>query len=120
VNLLATELTRFFARRITRVTVAFGLLLVAVVLTIVTLNGHVETRTEPAGSGIATLLVALILGATFVAAEFCGDSLTSQLLFEPLRANMHAAKGLAVFVGGTAISLALTPGSRSRCSSARR
>ncbi|WP_110183218.1 hypothetical protein [Nocardioides solisilvae] len=70
-------------------------------------------RLEPAhvadGAGVAVVVVlvvaTLLAGATFVGQDWASGSLSNQLLFEPRRGRVWAAKALAVLVGcaGTAV-----------------
>lgn len=59
------------------------------------------------GTGIALLFVGFAIGASFVGAEFNVGSLTTQLLFEPRRARLHAAKAVAVAIGGFTLALVI-------------
>jgi len=59
------------------------------------------------GTGIALLLASFAIGASFVGAEFNVGSLTTQLLFEPRRWRVHAAKAAAVAIGTAAIAFAV-------------
>jgi hypothetical protein len=59
------------------------------------------------GTGVALLFAGFALGASFVGAEFNVGSLTTQLLFEPRRWRVHAAKAAAVAIGAAALSLAV-------------
>jgi hypothetical protein len=51
------------------------------------------------GLGIALTLLGVLLGSTFLAAEFGSAGLSTQLLFEPRRVRLYLAKAAAVFVG---------------------
>jgi hypothetical protein len=51
------------------------------------------------GLGIAFALLGVLLGSTFLAAEFGSAGLSTQLLFEPRRARLYLAKAAGVFVG---------------------
>jgi hypothetical protein len=51
------------------------------------------------GSGVAMVLVAFIIGASFVGAEFGAGSLSTQLIFEPRRTRVIAVKAIAVGIG---------------------
>ncbi|MCW2793267.1 MAG: family transporter protein [Nocardioides sp.] len=61
-----------------------------------------------AGSGYAVSIVLtmllLLLGTTFVGHDWNSGSMSNQLLFEPRRLRVWAAKGLVVLVAGTAIA----------------
>ncbi len=57
------------------------------------------------GTGVAMLFVAIVLGASFVGAEFNVGSLTTQLLFEPRRTRVHVSKAAAVAIGAGVVSL---------------
>lgn len=51
------------------------------------------------GTGIVVVLLGIILGASFVGAEFGGASLSTQLLFQPNRTRTHLSKATAVAIG---------------------
>lgn len=51
------------------------------------------------GLGIAFTLLGVLLGSTFLAAEFGSAGLSTQLLFEPRRLRLYLAKAAGVFVG---------------------
>ncbi len=51
------------------------------------------------GVGVAMVLVAFIVGASFVGAEFGAGSLSTQLIFEPRRTRVVTVKALAVGIG---------------------
>jgi hypothetical protein len=51
------------------------------------------------GVGVAMVLVAFIVGASFVGAEFGAGSLSTQLIFEPRRVRVVAVKAVAVGIG---------------------
>jgi hypothetical protein len=78
-------------------------------------GGKVDTRIDvhktlkPAieGTGVALLLTAIVLGASFVGAEFNVGSLTSQLLYEPRRWRVHLAKSAAVLLGAFVVTFAV-------------
>lgn len=57
------------------------------------------------GTGVAMAFVAIVLGASFVGAEFNVGSLTTQLLFEPRRTRVHLGKAAAVAIGAAVVSL---------------
>jgi hypothetical protein len=57
------------------------------------------------GTGVALVFVAIVLGASFVGAEFNVGSLTTQLLFEPRRTRVHVSKAAAVAIGAGVVSL---------------
>jgi hypothetical protein len=57
------------------------------------------------GTGVAMVFVAIMLGASFVGAEFNVGSLTTQLLYEPRRTRVHVSKAAAVAVGTGLVSL---------------
>ncbi len=150
---LDAEIRRFWARRIVRVMLLAGVVLVALVVVIGTVKGH-PSRTvtidpttgrrvsvEPGGSysqqqfgvsgepvfaeddtrtnvgkdledvlqgtGVALLFAGFAIGASFVGAEYNVGSLTTQLLFEPRRARVHAAKAAAVTIGAASFALAI-------------
>lgn len=52
-----------------------------------------------AGMGVALALLGILLGSTFLAAEFGASGFGTQLLFEPRRWRLYAAKVAAVAVG---------------------
>ncbi|MCI3949519.1 MAG: hypothetical protein K0R11_1453 [Acidimicrobiales bacterium] len=52
-----------------------------------------------AGMGVALALLGILLGSTFLAAEFGASGFGTQLLFEPRRWLLYAAKVAAVAVG---------------------
>ncbi len=56
------------------------------------------------GTGVALLFAGIALGASFVGAEFNVGSLTTQLLFEPRRWRVHAAKTAATALGGALVT----------------
>lgn len=49
------------------------------------------------GSGVALLLFAVLLGATFIGADYGANALAGQLTFEPRRVRVYVTKALAVF-----------------------
>lgn len=51
------------------------------------------------GVGVAMVLVAFIVGASFVGAEFGAGSLSTQLIFEPRRTRVVTVKAVAVGIG---------------------
>jgi hypothetical protein len=51
------------------------------------------------GLGMALTLLGVLLGSTFLAAEFGSAGLSTQLLFEPRRVRLYLAKAAGVFVG---------------------
>jgi hypothetical protein len=60
------------------------------------------------GVGILMVFVGVVLGASFVGAEFHLGSLTSQLLYEPRRWRVHLAKAATVGVGCAAFGALLS------------
>jgi hypothetical protein len=50
------------------------------------------------GSGVGFVLVAVILGATFIGADYAAGSLPGQLVFEPRRRRLFAMKAVTVAV----------------------
>jgi hypothetical protein len=137
VNLLATELRRFAARRAMRWLVVFALAVIALAMvilaaniddpantgqtrcpvTVTDSNGNVtiiegecpQQEADPfvlhdelsdiiGGTGIALLLLSILLGTTFIGAEYIGNSLGGQLAFEPRRTYVYAIKALAVAI----------------------
>jgi hypothetical protein len=59
------------------------------------------------GTGVALLFAGFAIGASFVGAEYNVGSLTTQLLFEPRRERVHAAKAAAVAIGSAAFALVI-------------
>src|SRR5260221_5755802 len=51
------------------------------------------------GTGVAMILAAFVIGASFIGAEFAAGSLASQLVFEPRRARVVVVKAVAVAIG---------------------
>ncbi|MBV9952470.1 MAG: hypothetical protein JO291_11000 [Acidimicrobiia bacterium] len=58
------------------------------------------------GLGIGLVMFGVLLGSTFIAAEFGASGLSTQLIFEPRRVRLYVAKTLAVFIGA-AVSAAI-------------
>jgi len=60
---------------------------------------------QSTGTGSATLLLglALLMGATFAGADWSSGSMSNQLLFEPRRIRVWAAKAAAVMIGAVAV-----------------
>jgi len=58
------------------------------------------------GTGVATVLLGLVLlmGATFAGADWSSGSMSNQLLFEPRRIRVWAAKAAAVMIGAFAVA----------------
>lgn len=67
-----------------------------------------------AGTGIAIVVILSILmllaGATFAGHDWASGSVSNQLLFEPRRLRVWAAKGLVITAGALAISAAVMTG----------
>jgi hypothetical protein len=59
------------------------------------------------GLGIALTLLGILLGSTFLSAEFGSAGLSTQLLFEPRRVRVYGAKALAVFLGCAVCAVAV-------------
>jgi hypothetical protein len=59
------------------------------------------------GSGIGFVLVAVILGATFIGGDYAAGSLAGQLGFEPRRGRLYTMKTVAVAVMIGAMTVAL-------------
>jgi hypothetical protein len=59
------------------------------------------------GVGAAMVIVAFIVGSSFVGAEFGAGSLSTQLIFEPRRTRVAAVKAIAVGIGFALTALAL-------------
>jgi hypothetical protein len=51
------------------------------------------------GSGVGFVMVAVVLGATFIGADYAAGSLAGQLVFEPRRRRLFGIKALTVGVG---------------------
>ncbi len=68
-----------------------------------------ERELEGSGIGIAIVMAGLmmLLGATFVGADWASGSMSNQLLFEPRRLRVYAAKAGAVAVAGLLLGLAV-------------
>ena len=66
----------------------------------------VADQREDSGLGVVTILVALVmlLGTTFVGHDWVSGSMSNQLLFEPRRLRIWAAKGVVVFLAGLVVS----------------
>jgi ABC-2 type transport system permease protein len=64
---------------------------------------------DGSGTGIAVVMAGLLmlLGATFVGADWASGSMSNQLLFEPRRLRVYAAKAGAVVVTGLLLGLAV-------------
>jgi ABC-2 type transport system permease protein len=60
-----------------------------------------------AGMGVALSLLGVLLGSTFLAAEFGASGFGTQLLFEPRRWLLYAAKVAAVAVGCALVAVLL-------------
>jgi hypothetical protein len=56
-------------------------------------------------TGILLVCAASVLGASFVAADFGGTSLSTQLLYEPRRWRVHMSKALATGISCAAIAV---------------
>jgi ABC-type transport system involved in multi-copper enzyme maturation permease subunit len=59
------------------------------------------------GTGIAMVLLAFVLGASFIGAEFAAGSIGTQLSFEPRRARVVVTKAIAVGIGALLLAIAL-------------
>jgi hypothetical protein len=55
--------------------------------------------------GILLVCAAFVLGASFIAADFGGASLSTQLLYEPRRWRVHTSKALATGISCAAIAV---------------
>ena len=70
-----------------------------------------DLREQVRGGGTAIAVVVaglmMLLGATFVGADWASGSMSNQLLFEPRRLRVYAAKAGAVLVTGLALGLAV-------------
>ena len=71
------------------------------------LKVHENLSDTIAGSGVAMVMVAFVIGASFIGAEFAVGSLGSQLIFEPRRVRLVVTKAIAVGIGLATLSLAL-------------
>lgn len=60
-----------------------------------------------AGMGVALALLGILLGSTFLAAEFGASGFGTQLLFEPRRWLLYAAKVAAVAIGCALVAVLL-------------
>ena len=58
------------------------------------------------GTGVIIVLagLAMLIGATFVGADWASGSMSNQLLFESRRLRVYAAKGVAVLLAGLVLS----------------
>ena len=67
-----------------------------------------DLRTERNGSGIGVAIVLtmlmLLLGTTFVGHDWNSGSMSNQLLFDPRRGRVWAAKGLVVLLAGLVVA----------------
>jgi ABC-2 type transport system permease protein len=70
---------------------------------------HIGDEREGSGLGVITILVALVMliGTTFVGHDWASGSMSNQLLFEPRRVRVWAAKAVTVFVVGLVVSAAV-------------
>jgi len=61
---------------------------------------------EQSGVGVIVVLagLAMLIGATFVGADWASGSMSNQLLFEPRRLRVYAAKAAAVLLVGLVVS----------------
>ncbi|MDQ1465822.1 MAG: hypothetical protein QOH10_237 [Actinomycetota bacterium] len=59
------------------------------------------------GTGFAMVFIAIVIGATFVGAEFGAGSLSTQLIYEPRRVRVVAVKAIAVGIGLAVLAVAL-------------
>lgn len=73
---------------------------------------RLDLEDEQRGAGLALALVlagaAIVVGSTFAGADWSTRSVSTQLLFRPGRLRLWATKALAVVLGVTLVSLALT------------
>lgn len=67
---------------------------------------------EDEGLGLALIVVGLMLiaGCTFAGADWSSRSLTNQLIFEPRRVRLWAAKAVAVALGTGVVAMAVLAG----------
>lgn len=70
----------------------------------------VAAQLEESGPGVAIVLVALamLIGTTFVGADWASGSMSNQLLFEPRRLRVWAAKAAALAVGAFVVAAVAT------------
>jgi hypothetical protein len=59
------------------------------------------------GTGVAMVLLAFVLGASFIGAEFAVSSVGAQLTFEPRRVRVIVTKAVAVGVGAALLAISL-------------
>jgi hypothetical protein len=59
------------------------------------------------GTGVALLLFGVLLGTTFIGADYVGGALPGQLTFEPRRTYLYLVKAVAVAVGATIVTIFL-------------
>ncbi len=109
--LLATEVRRFFARRLVRalaILAVLGMIVAAVAVFVTSTSAEEDLATvfhftdmKEALVGVSPLLaiVGLILGASFVGAEWQAGTFTTLLTWEPRRVRVLAAKAVAALVG---------------------
>jgi hypothetical protein len=66
-----------------------------------------DLRDVIAGSGVALLLLSILLGTTFIGADYTGGALPGQLTFEPRRTYLYAMKAIAVTIATIVIAIFL-------------
>lgn len=82
-------------------------------VTLVPVNINRDSRVDVASNlsgvlvivGILLVCAAFVLGASFIAADFGGASLSTQLLYEPRRWRVHTSKALATGISCAAIAV---------------
>ncbi|CAN5405394.1 hypothetical protein BH10ACT10_BH10ACT10_20870 [soil metagenome] len=71
-----------------------------------------DEQQQGTGVGVVVLIAALliIVGTTFAGADWATGSMSNQLLFEPRRLRVWAAKGVAVLLGSGVVAAVLITG----------
>ncbi|MBV9832214.1 MAG: hypothetical protein JOZ82_11530 [Marmoricola sp.] len=69
------------------------------------LDGHRLTRATGFTLALVLACLMIIVGCTFAGADWASGSVTGQLLFESRRVRLWLAKGIAVVIGSTLVSL---------------
>jgi len=114
IRLLGVELTRFRSRRLVRVGVIISLGLVVVVGVIAAATSKephalelVGVADAAPGFGPLFMIGALVLGASFLGADWGAGAIATQLTWEPRRTRVLAAKIVALGVGLFVLSVVL-------------
>jgi hypothetical protein len=68
---------------------------------------HDELDDAIDGTGVAMLLFGVLLGTTFIGADYAGGALPGQLTFEPRRTYMYTTKAIVVAVATAALTFVL-------------